>query len=169
MSQHLIDPGEGWRLLEKDEEVIEGDEFLEGGVWKVSGNWRTPLFGQQSIANVYRRRVKAKQASGLLEALDKFFKDVNYESWCGTIDKDGSYVDVCLQDIEGLYRAFRTEHPAYYTPKAESLKSATVAQFRNHGGDAWRSGRLIAIAVDGTNRFFDETTRTFYAECRVSK
>lgn len=52
------DPGEGWRLLEPDEKVIQGDEYFEPkGTprWEVSDNWRYRS-GEQSPELVYRRR-----------------------------------------------------------------------------------------------------------------
>lgn len=52
------DPGKGWRLLEPDEKVIQGDEYFEPkGTprWEASDNWRYRS-GEQSPELVYRRR-----------------------------------------------------------------------------------------------------------------
>lgn len=51
------DPGEGWRLLEPGELVIQGDEYLDPvhGGWEESINWKSPLEGKQH-GFPYRRR-----------------------------------------------------------------------------------------------------------------
>lgn len=53
------DPGKGWRLLEPDEKVIQGDEYLDPvhGGWEESINWKSPLEGKQH-GFPYRRRVE---------------------------------------------------------------------------------------------------------------
>lgn len=48
-----IDPGPGWRLLEAEEIVKDGDEFLLCGTWKTSENAGT----SQCSACRYRRRI----------------------------------------------------------------------------------------------------------------
>ena len=57
----MIDPGEGYRLLEPDEKVIEGDEWfsekpLQG--WVASKNWNSS--GDQSELLAYRRRIETQ-------------------------------------------------------------------------------------------------------------
>jgi len=52
-----IDPGEGWRLLEKDELVEDGDQFYCEGEWTDSANWSTLSCKAQS-AFPYRRRIQ---------------------------------------------------------------------------------------------------------------
>ena len=54
----MIDPGEGCRLLEPDEKVIEGDEFfsMRQQEWITSDNWRNS--GVQSERFAYRRRIE---------------------------------------------------------------------------------------------------------------
>ena len=54
----MIDPGEGYRLLEPGEKVIEGDEFFSTAKreWLTSENWTTG--GAQSEYFAYRRRIE---------------------------------------------------------------------------------------------------------------
>lgn len=52
------DPGEGWRLLGKEELVVEGDELLANGKWEASSNHITN--GKQAPQFCYRRRIETK-------------------------------------------------------------------------------------------------------------
>lgn len=51
-----VDPGEGWRWLEKGEPVLEGDQWFSVAVadWFYSENWQTTQ--QQADGLCYRRR-----------------------------------------------------------------------------------------------------------------
>lgn len=52
------EPGEGWRLLQPDEQVINGDECIHKRFpveWELSDNWRSS--GKQSTTFWYRRRI----------------------------------------------------------------------------------------------------------------
>ncbi len=49
------DLGEGWRLLHPDEDVEEGDQFLNGNRWEKSINFRSDK--KQGVGFAYRRRI----------------------------------------------------------------------------------------------------------------
>lgn len=56
----LPDPGEGYRLMDIKEDVIQGDEYFYKGQWYESWNWKegyTKVEGSQSTGIVYRRRI----------------------------------------------------------------------------------------------------------------
>ena len=56
----MFDPGEGYRLLEDDEKVVEGDEFfsMTRQRWIAANNWATD--GNQSEYFAYRRRIETQ-------------------------------------------------------------------------------------------------------------
>jgi hypothetical protein len=60
-----IDPGEGWRLLEPHEPVLNGDEYSGDGCkqWEAANNWRTNK-GRQTEGVPYRRRIELQKPTG---------------------------------------------------------------------------------------------------------
>lgn len=53
-----VDPGEGYRLLEPGEKLLEGDEFvLNDGRWAKSNNWLACI-GKQGGDLTYRRKIE---------------------------------------------------------------------------------------------------------------
>lgn len=73
------DPGEGFRLLEPEEKVIQGDEYWEPkGTprWEKSDNWRYRN-GEQSSELVYRRRKEKPSAVVSLDTYEKVVAERN--------------------------------------------------------------------------------------------
>jgi hypothetical protein len=78
------DPGEDWRLLHPDEDVEEGDQFLNGNRWEKSINFRRHK--KQGVGFAYRRRIAPQYVpytwDDREELRDRWFKqkgDVPYE------------------------------------------------------------------------------------------
>jgi hypothetical protein len=57
LSKPAIDPGEGYRLLDKDEPTIEGDEYYYDGRWETACNWSSNS-GRQAPSCHYRRKIE---------------------------------------------------------------------------------------------------------------
>jgi hypothetical protein len=60
LAKPAIDPGEGWRLLDKDEPTIEGDEYYYDGSWEMACNWSSNS-GRQTQSCHYRRKIETPE------------------------------------------------------------------------------------------------------------
>ena len=83
----MIDPGEGYRLLERDEKVIEGDEWCRDDIigWRKSDNWKGR--GEQASSNVYRRRIETQpQQQSQEKAMGSKIKYVIDENTCNDVN-----------------------------------------------------------------------------------
>ena len=77
-----IDPGEGYRLLDKGEKVMWGDEALLKNGWGAPGNWRG---GMQAKGRTYRRKI-GKPLMGPEEVRFRLAdggdaRDISIEAW----------------------------------------------------------------------------------------
>jgi hypothetical protein len=163
------DPGEGWRLLEPDEDVEIGDEYFRDGTWKLSGNKAT----KQSSIFYYRRRIKPDPGEGWrllhpdedVEEGDQYFSDCNGR-W---IESNNYRTNNCKQNREMFYR--RSIAPQYvpytwedreelrgrwYRIKSDKREIALTA-FQKHGDkgvllNSWRSDEFLESCewLDGT-------------------
>jgi hypothetical protein len=53
--------GEGWRRLEPDELLKEGDQYYgSDGIWHDSCQYKSCYYGQQNVGFSYRRRIEPK-------------------------------------------------------------------------------------------------------------
>ena len=82
----MIDPGEGYRLLEPDEKVIKGDEWCRDDIsWTKSDNWTKG--GEQALGNVYRRRIETQpQQQSQEKAMGSKIKYVIDENTCNDVN-----------------------------------------------------------------------------------
>lgn len=178
---HSIDPGEGWRILEKDELVKDGDECRHCDC----ARWVPTCFSAgspQAPNHTYRRRVEQKQttseAPDLAEALETFFDLIGYKKWSKKVDSvdairlaDTPY-SLGTVNFERLYEALLKHRPPKekVIPTQASLSDGpVVAEFRDSEIEPWNPGKLIAIAVSGDCRFFDDDSDEWYALCRIDK
>ena len=83
----MINPGKGYRLLEPDEKVIEGDEFFSATLrkWIASDNWTTS--GDQSKCFAYRRRIEIQpQQQSKEKIMGSKIKYVIDENTCNDVN-----------------------------------------------------------------------------------
>jgi hypothetical protein len=170
-----IEAGEGWRILDNSEKVLEGDEYFDNGEWEEALNWLCST-AQQATNRTYRRRIDPKP--NLVEALEVFFEKIDYKKWCSDVEavmytnSSGTRDHLGTKNFERLYEALLKHRPQKekIIPTQASLSDGPiVAEFRDSEKHDWQTGKLIAIAVSGDCRFFDDSTDEWYALCRIEK
>lgn len=141
-----IDPGEGYRLLAKNEIVISGDEYFcpTDRSWETSNNWGES--GKQSKLFSYRRKVEPIPASVAVDPGEGYRLLAPEEL---VIDGDDFLSKYTGWEKSANHRGFRRQsHLSVYRRKVEPAPASKVIDVDPGKGYRWLEPHELPIEGD---------------------